>query len=99
MPLVFDGLLIDPRSREVSVEGRPVTLTPREFDLLYLLASHPKSVFSRLRLLEEVWDLAFDGDPSTVTVHIRRLRTKIEADPSKPTRLQTVWGVGYRFEP
>ena len=97
--LRFDGLVIDPRSREVSVNERPVTLTPKEFDLLHLLASHPKSAFSRLRLLEEVWDLAFDGDPSTVTVHVRRLRTKIEADPSNPVRLQTVWGVGYRFEP
>lgn len=98
-PLQFDGLEIDPRTREVQVAGRIAELTPKEFDLLYLMASNPRTVFSRLRLLEELWDVAFDGDPSTVTVHIRRLREKIEAEPSNPQHLLTVWGAGYRFEP
>jgi DNA-binding response OmpR family regulator len=98
-PLLFEGLEIDPRSREVSIEGRRVSLTPKEFDVLELLASNAGTVFSRLQLLEELWDFAFDGDPSTVTVHIRRLREKIEADPSQPRHLVTVWGVGYRFDP
>ena len=98
-PLDLDGLRIDPRSREVILHGEPVSLTPKEFDVLYLMASQPRTVFSRLRLLEEVWDIAFEGDPSTVTVHIRRIREKIEADPSRPRHLVTVWGAGYRFEP
>ena len=98
-PLRFDGLEIDARTREVVVEGEGVELTPKEFDLLHLFASNPRAVFSRLQLLDALWDVAFDGDPSTVTVHIRRLREKIEADPSKPKRLVTVWGAGYRFEP
>jgi DNA-binding response OmpR family regulator len=93
----IDGLEIDRPSREVRVAGNPVTLTPKEFDLLAFLASHPRRVFSRLQLLDELWDVAFDGDPATVTVHIRRLREKIESDPSHPRRLVTVWGAGYRF--
>jgi DNA-binding response OmpR family regulator len=98
-PLRFDDVEIDPRSREARISGDPVSLTPREFDLLYFLASNPGRVFSRLQLLDELWDVAFNGDPSTVTVHIRRLREKIEPDPANPTRLVTVWGVGYRFDP
>jgi DNA-binding response OmpR family regulator len=97
--LRFDGLEIDPRTREVLVDGRPVELTPKEFELLHYLASEPRTVFSRLQLLDALWDVAFDGDPSTVTVHIRRLREKIEPDPSAPRRLVTVWGAGYRFQP
>lgn len=97
--LRFDGLEIDPRTREVAVRGRSVELTPKEFELLRLFASNPRTVFSRLQLLDAIWDVAFDGDPSTVTVHIRRLRQKIEPDPSTPRRLVTVWGAGYRFEP
>jgi DNA-binding response OmpR family regulator len=97
--LRFGGLVIDPRTREVAVEGRRVDLTRREFDLLSFLASNPRAVFSRIRLLDELWDAAFEGDPSTVTVHIRRLREKIERDPANPRRLVTVWGAGYRFEP
>jgi DNA-binding response OmpR family regulator len=81
------------------VRGRRVALTPKEFDLLYLMARNPRTVFTRAQLLDEVWDLAFEGEPSTVTVHIRRLREKIETDPSQPRRLVTVWGAGYRFEP
>jgi DNA-binding response OmpR family regulator len=92
-------LVIDARSREVTLAGREVTLTPREFDLLRYLASSPGVVYSRYHLLEALWDVAFDGDPATVTVHIRRLREKIEADPSRPQRLVTVWGAGYRFVP
>jgi DNA-binding response OmpR family regulator len=97
--LRFGDLDIDLEAREVRVAGRAVSLTPREFDLLELLASNPRIVFSRYRLLEELWDVAFDGDPATVTVHIRRLREKIEPDPSRPRRLVTVWGSGYRFDP
>jgi DNA-binding response OmpR family regulator len=97
--LRFDGLEIDPRTREVLVDGRPFELTPKEFELLHYLASEPRTVFSRLQLLDALWDVAFDGDPSTVTVHIRRLREKIEPDPSAPRRLVTVWGAGYRFQP
>jgi two-component system response regulator ResD len=98
-PLTFGDLIIDPRSRQVRLAGRPAGLTPKEFDLLHLLAAHPGTAFSRLQILEELWDFAYDGDPSTVTVHVRRLREKIEADPSDPRRLVTVWGVGYRFDP
>jgi two-component system response regulator ResD len=98
-PLTFGELEIEPRAREVEVRGNRVALTPKEFDLLHFLAANPGEVFSRVQLLEELWDFAFDGDPSTVTVHIRRLREKIEADPSNPRHLVTVWGVGYRFDP
>jgi DNA-binding response OmpR family regulator len=97
--LAFGELEVDGASREVRVRGRRVALTPKEFDLLYLMARNPRTVFTRAQLLDEVWDLAFEGEPSTVTVHIRRLREKIETDPSQPRRLVTVWGVGYRFEP
>jgi two-component system response regulator ResD len=93
-----DGLELDPRSHRARVDGQPVELTPKEFDLLLFLASNRGTVFSRTRLLDEVWDMAFDGDPSTVTVHIRRLREKIEDDASRPQRIVTVWGLGYRFE-
>ena len=74
-------------------------LTRKEFDLLHLLASNPGRAFTRAELLEEVWDFAWSGDTGTVTVHVRRLREKIEHDPSRPRHLVTVWGVGYRFEP
>jgi DNA-binding response OmpR family regulator len=97
--LVFDDLEIDGGRRTVCLSGEPIRLTRKEFDLLYFLASRPGTTFARSRLLEEVWDFAWDGDSATVTVHIRRLREKIEADPSNPTHLVTVWGVGYRFEP
>ena len=97
--LVFDGLEIDGRSREVRVDGEPVELTAKEFDLLVFLASAPKQVFSRSQLLEQVWDSSTDWqDASTVTVHIRRIRRKIERDPNEPRWIATVWGVGYRFE-
>jgi DNA-binding response OmpR family regulator len=92
-------LRIDPGSREVEVGGHAAELTPKEFDLLAFLATHPRQVFSRSQLLEQVWDShAAWQDPSTVTVHIRRLRQKIESNPDKPVAIITVWGVGYRFE-
>jgi DNA-binding response OmpR family regulator len=97
--LRFDELEIESRTREVRVRGAAVQLTPKEFEMLHFLASTPRVVFSRYQLLDELWDVAFDGDPSTVTVHIRRLREKIERDPSNPRHLVTVWGAGYRFEP
>jgi DNA-binding response OmpR family regulator len=97
--LVAGEVEIDPNVREVSVRGAPVELTPKEFELLSCFAANPRTVFSRDQLLEQVWDMAYAGDPSTVTVHVRRLREKIERNPSEPRHLLTVWGVGYRFEP
>jgi DNA-binding response OmpR family regulator len=96
--LRYDGLEVDVPAREVRLDDRPVTLTVREFDLLSFLAAHPHRVFRREQLLEEVWGYSF-GDTSTVTVHVRRLREKVERDPSAPERIKTVWGVGYKFEP
>ena len=98
--LTFNGLTIDTASREVAVEGSRVDLTAREFDLLAFLATNPRQVFSRGQLLEQVWDSSTAWqDPATVTVHVRRLRQKIDADPQNPRWVTTVWGVGYRFEP
>jgi DNA-binding response OmpR family regulator len=97
-PTTIGGLEIDRDRRVVRRDGREVVLTRKEYDLLELLASHPGRTFTRTELLERVWDFAWDGDSSTVTVHVRRLRQKIEEDPSKPRHLLTVWGVGYRFE-
>ena len=85
-------------AREVQLHGQPVALTSREYDLLAFLARNPRTAFTRELLLHEVWDWSF-GDVSTVTVHIRRLREKIEDDPASPRRLVTVWGTGYRYEP
>ena len=99
-PPIDDGALhLDPASRRVTLDGAPLTLPAREFDLLYFLASHPDQVFSRDQILDHVWGRDFYGDPSTVTVHIRRLREKIEADPANPSRIETVWGAGYRYQP
>lgn len=98
--LDFAGLSIDGDTREVKVDGRVVELTPKEFDLLTFLASSPRQVFSRGQLLEQVWGSSRDWqDPSTITVHIGRIRQKIERNPNEPRWLSTVWGVGYRFEP
>jgi len=97
--LSFGNLSIDPRSRVVTLQEKPVELTAKEFDMLHLLARHPKQVFTREQLLERVWGGAQYIDPGTVTVHVRRLREKIEDDASKPKRLLTVWGIGYKFEP
>ncbi len=98
-PISFETLEIDPEGRQVKVEGREVSLTQREFDLLLFLASRPGQVFTREQLMDAVWQFSFYSDTTTVTVHIRRLRTKIEPDPARPRHLQTVWGVGYRFRP
>jgi two-component system, OmpR family, response regulator ResD len=95
--LSFDGLRIDPNTREVLVRGEPATLTAREFDLLHHLASSPGRVYTRDQLMELVWGYTFSADTSTVTVHVRRLREKVEPDPARPRYLQTVWGVGYKF--
>jgi DNA-binding response OmpR family regulator len=97
--LRFDALRIDQRSRTVEDARGPIQLTAREFDLLCYLAAHPGQVFSRAQLMDAVWDYDFIGDGSTVTVHMRRLRAKLEVDPSRPRYLKTVWGVGYKFEP
>jgi DNA-binding response OmpR family regulator len=96
----FQGLEIDPARRVVSVSGSAIELTAREFDLLAFLASQPTQVFTRGQLLDHVWDSSSEWqDPATVTVHIRRLRQKLETDPQNPRWLKTVWGVGYRFDP
>jgi DNA-binding response OmpR family regulator len=89
---------LDSHSHEVRCQGQLVALTSKEFDLLAHLMAHPRRAFRREELLEEVWGFR-SGDCSTVTVHIRRLREKIEEDPSAPLHVRTVWGVGYRFEP
>ena len=95
----FDQLLINPTTRDVHVDRRKVELTAKEFDLLWFLTSNPGDVFTRAQLLDQVWDYQYAGDASTVTVHIRRLRIKIEADPDHPRYIKTVWGVGYKFVP
>jgi DNA-binding response OmpR family regulator len=95
--LVVGGLEIDPATREVLCDGRRVALTAKEFDLLYFLAAHAGQVFSREQLLAQVWAPDFEGDAATVTVHVRRLRSKIEPTDRAPRYLQTVWSVGYKF--
>jgi DNA-binding response OmpR family regulator len=95
--LDYGGLHIDLRAREARRNGETLMLTAREFELLAHFARHPRLVFPRERLLEEVWGYTY-GDASTVTVHIRRLREKIEDDPSEPRHLVTVWGQGYRWD-
>ena len=98
-PLLVGGIEIDPAGRRVLVGGEEVTLTQREFDLLLFLARHPNQVFTRDQLMEQVWRFSFYSDTSTVTVHIRRLRAKIEREPARPRHIETVWGVGYRLRP
>jgi DNA-binding response OmpR family regulator len=97
--LLAGDLMINPSTREVTVAGRPVALTAREFELMLFLARHPRQVFTRGQLLQQVWEYTWLGDTSTVTVHIRRLREKVEDNASDPRRVQTVYGVGYRFVP
>jgi DNA-binding response OmpR family regulator len=97
--LELGRLTIDAATRELAVEGEQVRLTAKEFDVLWFLASHPRQVFSRDQLMDSVWGYEPAFDTGTVTVHVRRLREKIEVDPSQPAHLQTVWGVGYRFVP
>jgi DNA-binding response OmpR family regulator len=97
---VFGELTIEPLSRLVTLAGRNIEMTPKEFDVLAFLASSPRQVFSRAQLLESVWQSSPEWqDPATVTVHVRRIRGKIEVDPESPRWITTVWGVGYRFEP
>ena len=98
-PVRVGDLTIDPVTRLVEVSGRRVNLTVREFDLLLYVVGCPHRVFTRTELLKDVWWYAWVGDTSTLTVHMRRLREKVEADPSKPVRLRTVYGVGYQFVP
>ena len=95
--LSFGTLEIDPSAKQARLEDEPVALTAREFDLLLFLARHPGQAFTREQLMDHVWQYAFYTDTSTVTVHIRRLRAKLEADPDQPRWIETVWGVGYRF--
>jgi DNA-binding response OmpR family regulator len=97
--LSFGDVTLEAATREVRRGGEPVRLTAREFDVLWFLASHPRQVFSRDQLMDRVWGYEPALDSGTVTVHVRRLREKIEADPSKPAHLETVWGVGYRLVP
>ena len=97
--LSLGELELDAATREVSKRGEALKLTVKEFDLLWFLASHPRRVFSRDQLMSRVWGYEAAFDTGTVTVHIRRLREKIEDDPSRPRHLETVWGIGYRVTP
>ncbi len=96
--LVYDGLTIDPSSRKVEVNGQVVNLTPKEYDLLYVMALSPGRVFTREQLLEKVWGYDFFGEMRTVDTHITRLREKLSRVPGSPQYIVTVWGVGYKFE-
>jgi two-component system response regulator ResD len=98
-PIELGAVRIEPDTRRAFVRGEEAALTQREFDLLLFLARNPGRVFSRGQLMDAVWQYSFYSDTSTVTVHIRRLRSKIELDPARPQHVQTVWGVGYRFQP
>ena len=95
----LQGLWLDPEGRVLRHKGKEAVLTQREFELLLFLAQRPGQVFTRSELMDQVWRYSFYSDTSTVTVHTRRLRQKIEADPERPRYLQTVWGYGYRFMP
>jgi DNA-binding response OmpR family regulator len=97
-PVVDGDLVVDATQHVATLAGEPLQLTVREFDLLRFMVAHPGVAYSRDQLLAEVWGWSF-GDQSTVTVHVRRLREKVESDPTHPTRLVTVWGVGYRWDP
>jgi DNA-binding response OmpR family regulator len=97
--LEFGEVALDAGTRDVTRRGEPVALTAREFDLLWFLASHPRRVFSRDQLMTRIWGYSAALDTGTVTVHVRRLREKLEDEPSQPRYLQTVWGVGYRLVP
>jgi DNA-binding response OmpR family regulator len=97
--LIFQHMTIDANTRLATLGSAEITLTAKEFDLLWFLANHPRQVFNRGQLLDRVWGESQYIDPSTVTVHVRRLREKLEPDPSTPQHILTVWGVGYKFEP
>ena len=96
-PIVAGGLTVDPVRREVSLDGEEVHLTVREFDLLLFLARHPDRPFTRSQLLQQIWDISYEGYDRTIDSHVQRLRAKIEADAGNPTFIRTVWGVGYKF--
>ncbi len=98
-PLMIGDLQLDPQTRLVTLAGQEIGLTVKEFELLWFLMRYPRQVFTRDQLLEKLWGLSDYIDPGTVTVHIRRLREKIEKNSSEPEHLLTVWGVGYKFEP
>ena len=98
-PIEFGRFVLDSAAREVRKDGVPLKLTAKEFELLWFLARHPRRVFSRDQLMNRVWGYASAFDTGTVTVHVRRLREKLEDDPSHPRHLETVWGVGYRLTP
>ncbi|MFB9275817.1 response regulator transcription factor [Cohnella cellulosilytica] len=95
--LQYEGITIHVGKRRVEVCGRAIDLTVTEFEMLQLLASHPDQVFSRNQIVSKLWDFSYEGDTTTVTVHIRRLREKIEPNPSEPKYIKTVWGIGYKF--
>lgn len=96
--LRYNQLVIDYNKRVVQNRSREINLTPKEFELLWLMASHPDQVFTKVQLLDRIWDSAYEGYDNTVNVHIRRLREKIEEDPSNPKYIKTVWGMGYKFD-
>ena len=95
--ITYEDLTIHVGKRRVEVRGQTMDLTVTEFEMLHLLASHPDQVFSRSQILNKLWDFSYEGDTTTVTVHIRRLREKIESNPSEPKYIKTVWGIGYKF--
>lgn len=95
----YGELKVDRRTREVLVGGRPVHLTAKEFDLLWFLATHPYRVFSREQLTSRLWHSELSGDTNTITVLVRRLREKVEANPARPRYIRTIWGIGYKFVP
>jgi DNA-binding response OmpR family regulator len=97
--LRFGSLVVRPQLHEAERDGVALDLTAKEFDLLHFLATHPRQVFTRQQLVDQVWNYEYYGDGNTVTVHMRRLREKVEPDPARPRHLRTVWGVGYKFEP
>jgi DNA-binding response OmpR family regulator len=94
----YGSMVLNYDKRVVEINSQKVELTPKEFELLWLMASNPNRVFTKAHLLDKIWDSSFYGDDNTVTVHIRKLREKIETDPSKPAFIKTVWGTGYKFE-
>ena len=98
-PLAAGDLHLDPKTRECHIGGEPVTLTANQFDLLAFFMQHPHQVFSREQLIDNVFGIDYDSYERAIDIHIRRLRTKIEADPSNPKYIQTVFGAGYRFHP
>jgi DNA-binding response OmpR family regulator len=95
--IVTEHLRIDPQAHGVWLDGQAISLTTREFELLYFFARHPEQIFTRMALLDQVWGYSHDGYEHTVNSHINRLRAKIERDPTRPTQILTVWGIGYKF--